>query len=304
LLFTAESFDDSQVPFKIAQCSHCKLVRTEPALLAEQLDAWYPQKYYGSAEKKFLPLLENFVYLNNFMRAKKIFSHIPKERSPVRILDLGCGRAQLLKIFAGFGCECYGIERQGFVLPTLPDGVRIYTRPLDQIKFEDAYFDAVILWHSLEHLDQPAETLKEACRILKPQGLLVIAAPNFSSLQQRLFRNGWFHLDLPRHRYHFDPRNLAAHLDRMGFHIAWKTTYSFEQNPYGFIQSFMNRISGAKINQFYTLLKSRGSSYQDRFIFVGWSIIFILLLPIAVLENAVSGLAGIGATFTLFGVKE
>ena len=74
-------------------------------------------------------------------------------------------------------------------------------------------FDAVTFWHVLEHLENPGEALVAAGRLLKSNGWLVVAVPDYASLQAKLFGKYWFHLDLPRHLHHFESDWLCGKLD-------------------------------------------------------------------------------------------
>lgn len=68
-------------------------------------------------------------------------------------------------------------------------------------------FDVVAFWHSIEHLPRPWEVLEKAIDVLKPGGILLVAAPNPESAQFRVFGAQWYHLDAPRHLY-FLPLSL------------------------------------------------------------------------------------------------
>ena len=89
-----------------------------------------------------------------------------------------------------------------------PKDFAVYTQPLEECHFAEQYFDAVILWHVLEHLDHPQTTLALISRVLKPGGLLYLEVPNLTSLQSCTTGKNWFHLDLEHHLYHFSPDGL------------------------------------------------------------------------------------------------
>jgi SAM-dependent methyltransferase len=115
----------------------------------------------------------------------------------------------------------------------------------------------VVIWHVLEHLHDPKGTLHEANRILRPGGRLVVAVPNLSSLQARWAGAGWFHLDLPRHLWHFPLASLRMLLSDCGFEIQSEHHFSLRQNPFGWVQSALNRVPGLPHNGLYTLLQRR-----------------------------------------------
>src|SRR5262249_41367038 len=77
--------------------------------------------------------------------------------------------------------------------------------------------------------------------ILRPGGRLIAAVPNFSSAQARWSGADWFHLDLPRHLYHFPVSALRSLLLDLGFEVESEHHFSLRQNPFGWIQSALNR---------------------------------------------------------------
>ena len=121
----------------------------------------------------------------------------------------------------------------------------------------DGHFDQVILWHVLEHLTNPREVLAEIHRILKPGGQVIVAVPNFSSLQAEWTGPAWFHLDLPRHLYHFPVEGLRTLLQRTQFAIAREQHFSLRQNPFGWVQSAFNRRDTQSRNRLYNMLHNR-----------------------------------------------
>jgi SAM-dependent methyltransferase len=76
-------------------------------------------------------------------------------------------------------------------------------------------FDLIVFSHSLEHIPEPLDALSAARALLVPGGRIAIALPNWRSWQRQLFRNYWFHLDLPRHLQHFSPRALRVVAERL-----------------------------------------------------------------------------------------
>ena len=70
--------------------------------------------------------------------------------------------------------------------------------------------DAVVLWHVLEHLDDPLGALERVRSWLKPGGLVLLGVPNPASVQARIAGPGWLHFDAPRHRVHLTPRGLES----------------------------------------------------------------------------------------------
>lgn len=258
VLFESYCFDDVRDRFDLVRCTQCDLVRTRPFLSDSELAGYYTRDYYGSQTEKFNPLMERALEYFTQQRAEQLLSLIEKqEGNAPRVLDIGCGRAILLRKLQALGCECTGTEIPEFSFPEGEAEIRFINGHLAEIGFEAEYFDAVTIWNVLEHTSDPAATVREIARILKPGGVFAVAVPNFGSLQRRAFNAHWFHLDLPRHTHHFTPSRLQELLQQCGMETLSVETGAPEQELFGFVQSWQNAsLSRRRPNRLYELLKS------------------------------------------------
>ncbi|MFQ5730884.1 MAG: class I SAM-dependent methyltransferase, partial [Planctomycetaceae bacterium] len=174
---------------------------------------------------------------------------------------------------------------------TIAGGLRDAAYPSD-------HFDLVILWHVLEHLPDPQDTLEEVRRILTPGGRLALAVPNFSSLQARLFGPAWFHLDLPRHLYHFPAGALQRLSIECGFHVERVDHLSLRQNPFGWVQSALNAILPARRNELYSLLKRRANA-STGLTGIAHRLAYWMGMPAAVVAAALTAVFRSGATVSM-----
>jgi SAM-dependent methyltransferase len=234
-------------------CTACGTSETFPKPDPATLERQYSEAYYGPDNVKFVPSVEAFVAWMSRKRAARVHALIGRRG---RILEIGCGRGLLLRHLAQLGHECHGIERSALAArrAAQSEELRVYTQPLEKCHFADEYFDVVILWHVLEHLDHPQATLAQISRLLKPGGLLCLEVPNLSSLQSCSTGKNWFHLDVEHHLYHFSLNGLHQLLLSTGFNVEETTTLSVEQGPYGVLQSWLNAI-GREHNTLYRILK-------------------------------------------------
>jgi 2-polyprenyl-3-methyl-5-hydroxy-6-metoxy-1,4-benzoquinol methylase len=306
ICFQAYDFDRSAELFEPVQCTGCGLAATKPVPEPSAMDGYYPATYYGGGRKKFSGVIEFLTVLGSRLRARKIFkatANVNAGVRPIKVLDVGCGRANLLCSLKEYGCECHGTERSKFPADIDLIGIKIFKGSVAEGEYNDGFFDAVSIWHVLEHLDQPFETLDEVARITRTNGIIVIAVPNFSSLQSTWFKSDWFHLDLPRHLYHFDAENLCQVLRQKGYAIESISTTSLEQNIFGFVQSFMNKLKYlGKSNEFYKLIQKR-SGLKQTLKLILWLIIAILILPFAVIEFVISCILARGACAIVYAHK-
>jgi SAM-dependent methyltransferase len=124
-----------------------------------------------------------------------------------------------------------------------------------------------VLWHVLEHLPDPRDTLEQARRWLRPGGLLVVAVPNLASLQAQLGGDRWFHQDVPRHRSHFTAEGIRRMLGQLGYGPARISHLVVEQNALGMWQTLLNLVTDER-NVAFRLLKrdfrpSGGRGWMD-----------------------------------------
>jgi SAM-dependent methyltransferase len=243
------------LPHRLIRCDECGLGRLTPLPSPQELAKFYPQEYYGSPGAKFEPLTEAVVRFIGTVHVRSLSKSLP---SDARILDVGCGRGVLLSSLADRGHEVHGMDVSETALAGADPRAQFKVAGcLTECDYPDRHFDQVILWHVLEHLTNPREVLAEIHRILKPGGQVIVAVPNFSSLQAEWSGPAWFHLDLPRHLYHFPVEGLRRLLERTKFDIAREQHFSLRQNPFGWVQSAFNRRDTKTRNRLYNMLHNR-----------------------------------------------
>ena len=86
----------------------------------------------------------------------------------------------------------------------------------------------------------PKGTLNAIYRILKEDGVLLVEVPKFDSIYAKIFKDKWFHLDVPRHLYYFEDETIGSLLKATGFAITRMRKFSFLYDVFGNIQSILN----------------------------------------------------------------
>ena len=154
------------------ECAQCGSVFLFPQPSDAELAPFYSETYYGKGRKKFFSAAEASGAALTRLKWNRLRPLLGNDGP---LLDIGCGRGALLKLARAVGVEAYGIERPSPLEHSVPN---VFTKDLAECSFPDQQFQLVVLWHVLEHLHNPAQTLREIHRILKPGGWLSLAVPN------------------------------------------------------------------------------------------------------------------------------
>jgi SAM-dependent methyltransferase len=239
--------------FELAVCSRCGLGRTDPA--PADLLPYYPTGYYGSGGIRFNRVVEAAIRTSRSSRVAEVTRAHPE---PGAILDVGCGRGLMLSELANRGWRAVGVEMSDVASRHAREvlGLDVRVGDLAGCEFPAASFDVVTLFHVLEHLPDPDAALAEARRVITARGWLLVEVPNFGSLQSRLAGGRGFHVDAPRHLFHFTRAALLQSLERAGFEPLRVATHSFEFGYYGMLQSLLN-LATRRQNALYEMLKNR-----------------------------------------------
>ena len=212
------------------RCPGCGAATTDPWPLEDDLDRAYGTWYRPGAGRRFALLGDAFFGRSRAMIASRVDEVAP----PGPVIDVGSGEGVLIEALKRRGRGVLGLERDA----TGPD---VRDASLAEVEGEWA---AVVFWHSLEHLPAPGEAIREAARLLLPDGIVVIAVPNTDSLQARIFGDRWLHLDLPRHLVHLSERSLRSGLERSGFTVERVSRIRGAQIVIGWLDGLVGSLPG------------------------------------------------------------
>jgi SAM-dependent methyltransferase len=291
LLYKTYSFNKK--PFVFSTCLDCQCIYLDPLPDRETLDLAYSDEYYGQGEAKFIKPVENFIEWFRRQRAMLIHSLL---KGKGKVLDMGCGNGKFLEGVSKLGdYEIYGIEMPGNSAERAKKvkGLHLFEGEINKVNIETR-FDAITLIHVFEHLVDPAITLDKIDNLLVQDGYLIITVPNISSIQSLLFRGYWFHLDVPRHLFFFEPLRFTELMKARGYELESSGTFSLEHSLWGFFQSLMNVMFKDR-DLFYEILKGKPHLIRKKpFQFFAQVVLSVFVMPIAFVEFVVSGMMGRG----------
>jgi SAM-dependent methyltransferase len=209
-----------------------------------------------------------------------------------RVLEIGAGRGRLVAAMTREGAEVFGIEpSRASSAAARERGAPVENVSLERAEVESGSRDLVVLWHVLEHLEQPAEAMARIRGWTADGGRAVISVPNLGSLQARLGGDRWFHQDVPRHRVLFTPLGLDRLLRRSGFTPVRSRQALIDQGLLGMWLTLLNQVTAARDVPFRFL--KRDLRYSSRAQVLRDALVAVLLGPPLLLVASVLEAAAI-----------
>ena len=240
--------------FQVLECPECKLAWTSP--VPADLEPHYPRWY-----RRYNPLVIGTLTFFYKMRVRRWCRRIEK---PGSALEIGCGDGFMLNALRSHGWKVAGTERTEQMASFARDrlGIPVYVEPSNPIPPNEK-FDLVVMCQVLEHLHDPVAQLCHAASLLSPDGIIVVGVPNFASWQSSYGKASWLHLDVPRHLIHFSPHSIDETAQRAGLEVRSIDFSSMEHDPYGWVQTILNRVfrNGNRLTA--QLMRSAPWRYRD-----------------------------------------
>ncbi len=136
------------------------------------------------------------------------------------LLDIGCGTGHFLEICKNNGWKVTGIEPEKKARDKANLLIKNKVFNSDKLKnLPKESFDIITLWHVLEHLPNLEEQVKLIHSLLKTNGTLIIAVPNYNSFDAKHYKSNWAALDVPRHLWHFNKKSIDLLGQSVGFKL-------------------------------------------------------------------------------------
>ncbi|HRD56933.1 MAG TPA: class I SAM-dependent methyltransferase [Ferruginibacter sp.] len=208
--------------YPLYQCSNCSFVFTQDIPSQEEIGKYYQSQNYISHSDTQQGLVNKLYH-----KVRKIT--LSGKRKLVagktgltkgNLLDVGCGTGAFLNEMKLAGWQITGLEPDEVARKNANDLYAINPMPSHEIfNLPQSSYDAITLWHVLEHVHQLNEYVAQLNKLLKPAGVLFIAVPNYTSGDALHYKSHWAAYDVPRHLYHFSPNSMKLLMQNHGMNV-------------------------------------------------------------------------------------
>lgn len=203
--------------FSIWQCADCSLRFTQYAPGIERIGDYYKSEDYishSNTSKGLVNRIYQIVRKRTLKQKRKLVCKITGKKKG-ELLDVGSGIGAFVSEMKGHGWQVIGLEPD-------PDARKVAKEMFDcdlkntneLFNLQPNSFDAITLWHVLEHVHDLQKYLQQFKTLLKPDGNLIIAVPNYTSLDASVYKQYWAAYDVPRHLYHFSPLSMKLLIEK------------------------------------------------------------------------------------------
>lgn len=195
----------SKENFSIVKIENKEYLQTYP--IPFDLDSYYKSdEYLSHTDAKNNLFSKAYQGVKKITLWQKLNSIDSLKSNHKKLLDIGAGTADFLSLAQKKDWEVYGVEPNENARNIAASKKIELFDSLENIK--DSKFDVITMWHVLEHIPDLDKTINKIKNLLNPNGLLIVAVPNYNCWDAKKYGKYWAAYDVPRHIWHFNRSSM------------------------------------------------------------------------------------------------
>lgn len=217
---TCTDYYASGETFEVLRCVHCGFLMTQNVPVEAEIGRYYETPDYISHSNTRKGLMNSLYHVvRRVMLGRKVaLVHRAAKLKKGSLLDYGTGTGFFADAMKRSGWTVSAIEKSPAAREFAKKRFSLDVEAEDALKrYAEGSFDVVTLWHVMEHLEDLNGMWKTFHRVLKKQGVLLVAVPNPDSYDARKYGHIWAAYDVPRHLWHFRPSVMQRFGVKHGF---------------------------------------------------------------------------------------
>ena len=212
----------SKEEFEIWECSNCTFRFTQNVPDEVNIGAYYQSAEYVSHSDTKQGLINRLYHIvrNHTLQSKRNLVKKVTSLKTGNLLDVGAGTGAFAHTMLQAQWKATALEPDATARANALLNYNLKLSELTNLhQLENNSFDAITMWHVPEHVHDLDGYLQTYLRILKTDGSLIIAVPNYTSYDAVVYKEYWAAYDVPRHLYHFSPASMLTLLEQKGFFL-------------------------------------------------------------------------------------
>lgn len=249
LFLEVTDYSVSKEKFELYLDENLNMLSTVPQPSLEKLPDYYESEDYISHTDGKRSLFEKMYQIVKNIAIKNKIQLINQHSSKGKILDIGTGTGDFLAKAKDNGWKTIGIEPSEKAKNIARKKRVTFVENLSKI--EEKSIDVITMWHVLEHVPNLNEYIIELKRILKPNGKLFIAVPNFNSYDANYYGKYWAAYDVPRHLWHFSKYAIKKLFEDQNFNLDKIIPMKFDSY---YVSMLSEKYKNGRINYLKSIL--------------------------------------------------
>ena len=240
-----------------------EMLETTPQPSIDALPKYYQSEDYIShtdAQRNVFERLYHVIKGISLKRKLKLINQVSEKKG--LLLDIGCGTGDFLHIAHKNGWRILGIEPHPAARGLANFKTNGFVFDSHQLeKCEAKSFDVITLWHVLEHLPNLFDQFAMFYKLLKEDGSLIIAVPNYKSYDAQVYNEFWAAYDVPRHLWHFSQHSIKALSEKFQMKVVEIKAMPFDAF---YVSLLSEKYKTGRMNFFKGLWNGTRSNLQAR----------------------------------------
>lgn len=199
--------------FELLMDEELQLLKTYPQPELQNLGRYYESEDYISHTDSKRSLFEKiYHWVKSYSLKKKVGLINSLHSQKGSLLDIGAGTGDFLVTAKAQNWQVVGIEPNESAKKLAVSKGIPFKNNIESI--DNQLFDVITMWHVMEHVPDVEHQIKELKRLLKPDGTIIIAVPNYKSYDAEYYKEFWAAYDVPRHLWHFSKMSVQKLVEK------------------------------------------------------------------------------------------
>lgn len=221
-VFFVKDFTVSGQEFEVTHCNACTARFTQDIPDETDIGPFYNSVNYIPHDTDSIGFVNRLyrgvrnVTVRQKARIIKKYTQLPEGN----LLDIGCGTGHFIYVMAQKHWKVTGVEPD---IDARDTARALYAMevlsPEKLFSLPPGNYNAITLWHVLEHIHRLHEYVEQMRKLLAENGVIFIAVPNYTSWDARKYGRYWAGYDVPRHLYHFSPQSMERLMQKHNLRV-------------------------------------------------------------------------------------